>query len=129
MPLSSSPFDTNSMLHIADAPWYATKYHDHTKVTPNTFKHFVMHDHGLDLDKKNSLLTMLNTPEWVDHLVVGAAGAALSKATASYMEMSKPAQTLMSLAGFGLGNIIYNQFKENKYTTYDPESGLSRIKM
>lgn len=129
MGISHSPFDTNSLLPIADAPWYATKYFDHTKVSPNVYKHVVMHDHGLDLQKKNSLLTMLNSPEWVDHLVVGAAGAALSKATASYLGMSKPAQTLMSLAGFGLGNIMYNQFKENKYTSYDPDTGLSKIHM
>jgi hypothetical protein len=117
------------MLSIADAPAYATKYYDPTKITPNVFKHVVMHDHGIDVNKKNSLLNILNSPEWVDNLLVGAAGAALSKATASYLGMSKPAQTLMSLAGFGIGNIMYNQFKENKFTTYDPDTGLSRIRM
>jgi hypothetical protein len=129
MPIFTSPLRTDAMLSIADAPAYATKYYDPTKVTPNVFKHVVMHDHGIDLNKKNSLLTMLDSPEWVDHLLAGAAGAALSKATSSYLGMSKPAQTLMSLAGFGLGNIMYNQFKENKFTTFDPESGLSKIRM
>ena len=129
MPEFPSPFENAPLLGIADAPWYATKYFDHTKVQPNMFQHFVVHDHGIDLPKKNSILTMLNSPEWVDHLLVGAAGAAITKAVSSYAGLSKPAQVLLSLAGFGVGNMIYNHFKENKHTSYDPESGLSRIHM
>ena len=128
MPINRSPFETNSLLPIADAPWYATKYFDPTKVNVNTFKHLVMHDHGIDLQKKNSLLSMLDSPEWMDHLAVGAAGAVLSNAAASYLGMSKPAQTLMSLAGFGLGNIMYDQVK-TRHTSYDPDTGLSKIRM
>ena len=129
MSISRSPFDTAPLLGIADAPWYATKYYDPTRLEPQAYKHLVMHDHGLALGKKNSLLTMLDSPEWVDHLAVGAVGAAVSKAAASYIGMSKPAQTLMSLAGFGLGNMLYNQMHENKHTSYDQASGLSRIHM
>jgi hypothetical protein len=129
MPAYPSPFANAPLLGIADAPWFATKYYDPTRVDPQTFKHLVAHDHGLALRKKNSLLTILDSPEWVDHLFVGAAGAAISKATASYLGMSKPAQTLMSLAGFGLGNVIYNQLHENKHTSYNQETGRSRIYM
>ena len=129
MPEFPSPFANAPLLGIADAPWFATKYYDPTHLEPQMFKHLVAHDHGLELRKKNSLLTVLDSPEWVDHLLVGAAGAAISKAASSYLGMSKPAQTLMSLAGFGLGNIIYNHLHENKHTSYDPESGRSIIHM
>jgi len=43
--------------------------------------------------------------------------------------MSKPARTLLSLAGFGLGNIIYSTLHERKFTEYDPKTGLSKIKL
>lgn len=129
MPEFPSPFENAHLLSLADAPWYATKYYDPTHIQPQLISHYVQNDHGLAQHKKNSLLNVLNNPEWVDHLVVGAAGAAISKAVASYAEMSKPAQTLMSLAGFGVGNIIYNHLHERKHTSYDPETGLSRIHM
>jgi hypothetical protein len=90
---------------------------------------FIRQDHGLDGRKKQSLLTMLDSPEWFDHLVVGAAGAALAKTVASYAELSPPAQTLMSLAGFGVGNIIYNTYHTKKFTSYNQDTGKVRIKL
>jgi hypothetical protein len=94
---------------------------------PVLLSKFIQQDHGLDKHKKQSLLTMLDSPEWFDHLVVGAAGAALAKTVASYADMSPPAQTLMSLAGFGVGNIIYNNYHQNQFTEYNQESGKARI--
>jgi hypothetical protein len=98
-------------------------------IYPGILKKYVVQDHGLDHSKRNSLLTFLNTPEAFDHLLAGAAGAAIAKAASSYANLSKPAQTLLSLAGFGLGNIIYNSLAEQKFATYDPETGKSKIKL
>ena len=72
---------------------------------------------------------MLDSPEMFDHLAAGAAGAALGKAVSSYSEMSPQAQTLMSLAGFGIGNVLYNAIHEEKFTSYNPETGKVKIKM
>ncbi len=68
-------------------------------------------------------------PEAFEHLIAGVAGAAIAKALASYNNMSKPAQTLLSLAGFGIGNIMYNTLQEHKFTTYDQDTGKSKIKL
>lgn len=93
----------------------------------NMFARFILGDHGLPHHKKQSLLAMLNSPEVFDHLLVGAAGAAVAKVVSSYAEMSKPAQTLMSLAGFGIGNIMYNALHKDNHATYDPHTGKSKI--
>ena len=89
---------------------------------------FIKEDHGLEAPKKKSLMEMLHSPEAVDHLLVGAAGAALAHAAASYAKVSKPGRVLLSLAGFGLGNIMYDTLKSKKFTDYDPKTGVSTVK-
>lgn len=86
-------------------------------------------DKGLNMQKKNSLLTMLQSPEAFDNIMAGAAGLILTRMLASYANMSPTARTLLSLAGFGLGNIIYNAVHERKYTEFDPVTGRARIKL
>jgi hypothetical protein len=89
----------------------------------------VKQDHGLEDEKKQSLFAVFNKPEVLDTLLVGAAGAALTHAVASYMQVPTPARTLLSLAGFGIGNIIYNTLSERKFTTYDSNRGTVRMKI
>lgn len=96
---------------------------------PRNLLKYVKHDHGLDQPKKKSLMTMLNSPEAFDHLFVGLTGMAVAKAVAHYSKMSKPAQTLLSLAGYGIGNIIYNTLNENKFTSYNKHTGTATIKI
>jgi hypothetical protein len=96
---------------------------------PASIFHMVQQDHGLDKNKKRSLLHILNSPEVFDHLLAGAAGMVIAKAISSYSEMSKPARTLLSLAGFGIGNIIYNRLQEQKFSKYNTETGMSKIKL
>ncbi len=95
---------------------------------PKSLLKMVRNDHGLDQPKKKSLMTMLNSPEAFDHVFVGVTGMAVAKAVAKYSNMSKPAQTLISLAGYGIGNIIYNTLNEKKFTSYDKSTGISTIK-
>jgi hypothetical protein len=95
---------------------------------PTHIFHLVQQDHGLEKDKKRSLLHMLNSPEVFDHLLAGTAGVLIAKAISSYSDMSPPARTLLSLAGFGIGNIIYNNLNERKFTTYDHNTGIAKIR-
>ena len=95
--------------------------------SPSTFIKLVKEDHGLEEHKKNKLFTMLNSPEAFDNIMAGAAGSALALAASHFSSLSKPARTLISLAGFGLGNIIYNTVHERKFTKYNPETGISTI--
>jgi hypothetical protein len=89
----------------------------------------IAQDHGIELRKKESLLTILNSPEAFDHILVGATGAAVVHALSSYNKMSPTARTLLSLAGFGIGNIMYNIIKERKFTSYDQETAKAKIKL
>lgn len=86
-------------------------------------------DKGLNMQKKNSLLTMLQSPEAFDNVMAGTAGFILTRMLSSYSNMSPTARTLLSLAGFGMGNIIYNAVHERKYTEFDPATGRARIKL
>ena len=96
-------------------------------VRPATLLTLLKQDKNLPEHKKKSLLAALSSPEAMDHLLAGLAGAALARAAANYAKLSKPARTLLSLAGFGLGNIMYNHLNERKHTAYDPRTGKSRI--
>lgn len=97
---------------------------DHT----NVLHRLVRRDHGLNRDKKKHLTTMLNSPEYIDHLLAGTTGTMLMHSINQYDSLPKPVQTLLSLAGFGIGNIIYNEMHEDKFSSYDPRTGKSRIK-
>ena len=95
---------------------------------PSKIFKFIKEDQGLDDHKKKNLFHMLNSPEAADQLLAGAAGAALAHAAASYAKVSKPGRLLLSLAGFGLGNIMYSTLQERKFTDYDPRTGISTVK-
>jgi hypothetical protein len=120
----------NNIYSLTDST-YGINYSDPSQIEigESLFKHLIKGDHSLAEHKKKSLLTMLNSPEAFDHLMAGAAGALITKAATNYINMSKPAQTLLSLAGFGLGNIIYNSLQNQKFSTYDTSTGMSKIKL
>ena len=94
----------------------------------NILQNIVQKDHALDQHQKKHLTTMLNSPEYVEHLLAGTSGAMLMHSMRHYEELPKPVQSLLSLAGFGLGNIIYNELHEDKFSEYTPSTGKSRIK-
>lgn len=96
---------------------------------PNSFKRLIQQDHGLPSSKKTNLFNILNSPEAFDNIMAGAAGYALARAASSFSELPKPAKTLLSLAGFGIGSIMYNAMKERKFTTYDPSTGVMQVKL
>jgi hypothetical protein len=83
----------------------------------------------MEQHNKQSLLTMINSPEAVDHILAGAAGMALTNAISKFSDISPPARTLLSLAGFGIGNIIYNNLNQSKHTSFDTHSGTARINL
>jgi hypothetical protein len=94
---------------------------------PSTILTLLKQDKTMPEHKKKSLFAMLNSPEAVDHVLAGVAGMAIARSAAHYAKLSKPARTLLSLAGFGLGNIMYNHLNERKHTTFDPHTKKSRI--
>lgn len=90
----------------------------------------IQNDFGLSNDNKSNLFAILNSPNVAEQLLAGAAGGAIGLALARYKEMSGTAQTLMSLAGFGLGNIIMNSLTQpGKFTQWNPETATNRVKL
>lgn len=96
--------------------------------TARTLIKLVGQDHGLDQHKKQSLFSLIRSPEVFDHLVAGTAGVAMMHVVSKYTELPKHARTLLSLAGFGVGNIIYNSLHKRKFTEYDPVTGVIHVK-
>lgn len=90
--------------------------------------HFIRSDYGMPQSSKMNLLTIMNSPNMAEQLIAGAGGAALGMAVARYKKMSGTAQALMSLAGFGLGNIIMNSLTQpGKFTSWNAETAKNRI--
>lgn len=85
-------------------------------------------DLGLPEGDRLNLLRMFNSPNLAEQLLGGVAGGALGWALAKYKKMSGPAQTLMSLAGFGMGNIIVNSLTQpGQFTQWNPDRATNRI--
>lgn len=99
-------------------------------LTAENIKHLIRKDIGLDPQEKTSLMAMLNTPNALENLLAGAGGAAISLAIAKYAKMSATSQALMSLAGFGVGNIILNAVRpDSKHTQWNAERATNTIKL
>ena len=92
-----------------------------------TLMRLIKQDSSIPEYKKKSLLEMLASPEAFDHLMAGAAGMIIARIVANYSKLSPPARTLLGLAGFGLGNIMYSHLTERKHTSFDAHTGKSRI--
>lgn len=88
----------------------------------------IQRDLGLPPEQKTQLLQILNSPHMAEQLIGGAAGGVLGLALARYKKMSGTAQALMSLAGFGLGNIIVNSLAQpGRFTQWNPQTGKSKV--
>jgi hypothetical protein len=89
----------------------------------------VSQDKGISRDQKQSVITMLNSPEFMDRILVGTTGAALGYAIAKYANIPQPTRTLLSLAGYGIGNVLYNTLQNREFTTYNQQTATAKIKL
>ena len=95
---------------------------------PEDLAHFIRNDQGLHPDQRTHVLQLLNTPDLGGHILAGATGAALALSVARYKKLSGTSQVLMSLAGFGLGNIILNKLTPPpKHTAWDRNTGTLTV--
>ncbi len=91
---------------------------------------FINNDHGLEEHKKQSLLAMINSPDIFHKLVAGGLGVAAVRSANAFDKMSKPAQVLVSMAGFGVGKALYDVLHNpEKFSTYHSETGVTKIKL
>lgn len=78
-------------------------------------------DPKLQEDERTTILKLLNSPEFFSKLKTSAASSGLVYLISSYLKLSRPAQVLLSIAGFGIGRIIHELFQQDdhfsKYNT------------
>ena len=89
----------------------------------------VENDQSLTGKQRNSLLEDLNNPAFVDELKSGSIGVALSLLLAKYMKLSPQSQLLLSIAGFGVGKIIYDhKHGPDRFGQYNKDLRMYEIK-
>jgi hypothetical protein len=116
---------------IADTSPYGVQYSGNGVIfdTAKVLSRLVKQDHGLENTKKRQLLLMLQSPDVLESILVGATGMMISSMIAKYTNMSQPAKTLLSLAGYGIGNMLYDMLKKNKFSTFNSSTGTAKIKL
>ena len=92
----------------------------------DTLLRIAKEDPGLTQAQKDELINDSDRDR-LDKLLSGVAGGILTLAVTRYLKMSKLAQTLLSLSGFGAGMLIYNYFTERKFANYDDKSKTFKI--
>lgn len=70
-------------------------------------------DQSLTASQRQETLGWLNDPVVIQELRSGSIGAALSMVVGKFMNLNPKTQLLLSIAGFGIGKIIYD-FKHNQ---------------
>lgn len=85
-------------------------------------------DQALSSTQKTELHGWLEDPETVKSLQSGGVGAALSYMVSKYLKLKPQTQLLLSIAGFGVGKIIYD-YKTNpkKFSTYNEQLRMYEI--
>jgi hypothetical protein len=95
---------------------------------PDDLAKFIRQDEGLHPAQRANVLQMLNTPDIATHVLTGITGAGIALAVARWRKMSPTSQVLMSLAGFGLGNIILNKLTPPpKFTSWNSSGGTVTV--
>lgn len=94
----------------------------------DTLKRAVSGDQSISPKQQETVLQMLRDPDFVSELKSGAIGAALSYLLSRYLDLKPETKILVSIAGFGVGKLIYDFGKDNKrFSTYNPETRMEEI--
>ena len=85
-------------------------------------------DQALTQDQRTKTLAALDDPDFINELKSGAIGAALSLLIGKYMKLKPSNQLLLSLAGFGVGKIIYDYRHDPKrFSRYNAKLRMYEI--
>jgi hypothetical protein len=85
-------------------------------------------DSSLSKAEQSELHGWLDNPETIKGLQSGGIGAALSYMVAKFLKLKPQTQLLLSIAGFGIGKIIYD-YKTNpkKFSSYNEQLRMYEI--
>ena len=88
----------------------------------------VQTDPSLDKKQRDKVTTSLDDPAFVQRLKSGVVGGALAFLLAKYMKLKPTTQLLLSLAGFGVGKIIYDyRHDQNRSSRYNEKLRMYEI--
>ena len=92
------------------------------KVSTNQeLQNAVSSDPTLSPQQKQEVISALNDGSRLPKLLSGAAGAGVGVAIGKYFKLSTTSKTLLGIAGFGIGRLLYNVFskQDRQFTTYN----------
>lgn len=88
----------------------------------------VSQDPTLSKTEKAEIVTKLGNEEFLQEILHGAAGAGTALVIAKYFNLSKPAQALITLAGFGVGRYLLDESrKHDRFLQYDDKLKTYKI--
>lgn len=72
-------------------------------------------DRELKDRERAELLHAIDEKDFIKRTAFGGAGAAIGLIISKYLKLSRPSQVLLSLAGFGVGRLIYDGLIKNPH--------------
>lgn len=87
----------------------------------------IKNDMSLKEEDKMRLLAEANQPTFWTTILHGAGGGAIAYAIARYLHMSKSAQMLMSMAGFGIGALLMSKTPESTATKWNSKYNVEEV--
>ncbi len=88
---------------------------------------YVANDAGLSIEQRAGLLEQLKQPGFLSSVFAGVAGASLLLVISRYLKLSPAVQVLLSMAGYGIGNLLLNA-TSNNMLKYDDKLKSYEIK-
>ena len=86
-------------------------------------------DQGLTGNQRATVINLLEDPAFVGELKSGATGGALTYLITKYLKLKPKTQLLLSIAGFGVGKIIYDYKHDPKNSSrYNPKLKMYELK-
>lgn len=80
----------------------------------------VQHDSGLTIQEKAELIEKIQDNDFYTNLMHGTIGASIGYIISKFLNLSRSAQILMSVAGFGIGRYLLDvSRKHDKFIQYN----------
>lgn len=82
----------------------------------------VQQDPTLSTEEKAEILEKIADEQFYTKLIHGVTGATIGLVVGKFFKMSKPAQALLTIAGFGIGRYLLEETrKSDKFLQYNKE--------
>ncbi len=80
-------------------------------------------DTELEDNEKDELENYLRQQDNINKMIAGALGTGIAVLLGQYLKLSSTSKILLSLAGYGIGNIIYKSWKKKRrYMNFDDKT-------